>query len=1059
MTVRTLLPLLLSLAALATITLIVAFQDIPIGAQRAEIETQAELALGLPLEIDGRVSIRLLPNPTVALESVSVLAPAGWARREAITIETLELTVEAAALLDGRWVITDADLLSPNVFVEMAEDGTSNLDPLLTPPAGGTPAPLEIRRLGIENGRLHLLTPIHRRLLWVRTATMTAPRPGAPTDIEARLDYQGRAVEAALTVAPTDPTGGNAIRLRLHNAAAAASLEIDGRVAASNDFRGSARLTVADPAALIRPAWATADGSEDDDPAEAQPTTTVRADLDWSPPQLSLRNVVLEGALGTLTGTAVIGPDAARAELNATRLDGPHLEAMLAALTAADGAGLGEPGRALDLALTAARIDGLPQSVEGVAIGLRRAAGDEVVQLHTARATLDGTVRIEVVGDVIAGGPTATGRFDGDATIAAPSMSALLAPLTLEAPPWPALTGAVSVTGALSVDADGIVANRAIARLPNLTLSAARLSADWGGVQTVFNGAVFRLGPPDAAAATLEMTGAIDTQSGVLRADGALSVDRPRLTSTLLTGRDGGWSPTAPPIRFVGQVNGTDRSAEIEGAVTRGDLILDIAGLIEDALGRPHWDLEARLRHPSLLGLAGLDDPALEVLPLDLRGRIDGGFGVPLRVTADARILDRPTTVTATRDPNAADWTVLGRLAGLDWSAALRLSPGQVALDVGASGPDLTELARLTGLPSTPAGPVALDLSGVLSGAAAQIDALALTVGASDAHAHGTIDLAPDVPVVDLQVHVETLDMADLAPQDRADGPVFDPTPIPLRHLAALDGRIGVTVGRYIGRRPALRDIAFDARFDGGGLSIPELRAIVADAPMRARIEAVPIGTDDGRVRLSMTARDIDFGTLLAETGVSDRWEGRADIVVDVTARGTSEAAWAASADGRLGLALGRGVLRDTDIDLALWGVLRRLIPFLGDRDTPINCFANWYEMRDGIAELEAWVLDTPTMVLAGTGEVDLRTEQVDIRLTPRSKRLGPLSLSTPLTVTGPLADPAVIPDPAGLAGETLGALYRGLLSPVQRLLDLPTAADAQTNACKIAVEEIGALD
>ena len=72
------------------------------------------------------------------------------------------------------------------------------------------------------------------------------------------------------------------------------------------------------------------------------------------------------------------------------------------------------------------------------------------------------------------------------------------------------------------------------------------------------------------------------------------------------------------------------------------------------------------------------------------------------------------------------------------------------------------------------------------------------------------------------------------------------------------------------------------------------------------------------------------------------------------------------------------------------------------------------------------------------TGQVSLRDESLNLHVVTRPKDWSLLSLRTPVTITGTLADPAVGIEPKGLIGRVLGALALGAVAgPAAAILPL----------------------
>jgi len=137
---------------------------------------------------------------------------------------------------------------------------------------------------------------------------------------------------------------------------------------------------------------------------------------------------------------------------------------------------------------------------------------------------------------------------------------------------------------------------------------------------------------------------------------------------------------------------------------------------------------------------------------------------------------------------------------------------------------------------------------------------------------------------------------------------------------------------------------------------------------------------------------------------------------------------------------MGKGKINNKQLD-AIGGnfasvMLSIFNPFYKDaQHTSINCFVSGFDVKDGIASTTALVLNTDRMIVVGEGEINLKTEGLDMSLRPVSKKgsgsdvterlTGSLGeLARPFKLSGTLANPSRAIDPtqtAIVAGKLLG--------------------------------------
>jgi uncharacterized protein involved in outer membrane biogenesis len=140
---------------------------------------------------------------------------------------------------------------------------------------------------------------------------------------------------------------------------------------------------------------------------------------------------------------------------------------------------------------------------------------------------------------------------------------------------------------------------------------------------------------------------------------------------------------------------------------------------------------------------------------------------------------------------------------------------------------------------------------------------------------------------------------------------------------------------------------------------------------------------------------------------------------------------------------------------LDLWSanLVVALLPVPTGREAArLNCLATNFEIKDGLMKSTSSLLDTTGTIIRGRGTIDLGKEQLDLTVWPQAKREKFLSVSTPVTVTGPFGDFRVGVKPAGFIG-TLIRWYTSLIYvPFKWLTGERFAADG-TSTCFDAMD------
>ena len=120
-----------------------------------------------------------------------------------------------------------------------------------------------------------------------------------------------------------------------------------------------------------------------------------------------------------------------------------------------------------------------------------------------------------------------------------------------------------------------------------------------------------------------------------------------------------------------------------------------------------------------------------------------------------------------------------------------------------------------------------------------------------------------------------------------------------------------------------------------------------------------------------------------------------------------------------------------------------------------IKCAVVQFDIKSGVAASRAFVFNTRAGILAGKGEINLGTEQINFLLVPTPVKTE-LSLSTKLRVRGTMMDPRVSPDKLALLEKGASTLSTLAIGPLGLLA--PFAHLGAHNAHPCNIESIGQL-
>jgi AsmA family protein len=100
------------------------------------------------------------------------------------------------------------------------------------------------------------------------------------------------------------------------------------------------------------------------------------------------------------------------------------------------------------------------------------------------------------------------------------------------------------------------------------------------------------------------------------------------------------------------------------------------------------------------------------------------------------------------------------------------------------------------------------------------------------------------------------------------------------------------------------------------------------------------------------------------------------------------------------------------------------------------------------VAQANALVFDTTVVNIEGSGNINLKTEQMDLTLRPKPKDRSIASLRSPLYIRGTFGEPDVGPDMGRIAAKGAGAVIMGILNPLLAVLPLIEEGKGKDSNC-----------
>ena len=254
---------------------------------------------------------------------------------------------------------------------------------------------------------------------------------------------------------------------------------------------------------------------------------------------------------------------------------------------------------------------------------------------------------------------------------------------------------------------------------------------------------------------------------------------------------------------------------------------------------------------------------------------------------------------------------------------------------------------------------------------------------------------------------------------------------LPDRKALALDARIAADRLRY--RQVGLTEAAAHVRIMTNQITVDGVHLKIGSGTLNGEANLRLDGRLPGGIIQARAIR-LPIAEVLALAGVArDAGSGTLSGDISMSGQGDSWTRVADTARGHVTAFAENAELPRSWLDAAAFDV-RALGGKTGDR-IAVDCFIGNLVVDQGIGRFEPLLLDTTDHNLTGTGQIDWRSETIDLRIRSSAKR-PTLGLQAPVRVTGPLRNPTIAPE-AGVTGAQVGgAILLGIIAtPLAALL------------------------
>jgi uncharacterized protein involved in outer membrane biogenesis len=400
-------------------------------------------------------------------------------------------------------------------------------------------------------------------------------------------------------------------------------------------------------------------------------------------------------------------------------------------------------------------------------------------------------------------------------------------------------------------------------------------------------------------------------------------------------------------------------------------------------------------------------------------------------------------------------------------------------------GQDLADFYYLTGLalPNTP--PYDVAGTAVRDGMKFRIDDFHGRLGGSDINGKIAIDTGRERPKLTAVLNSRVLNLADLAaplgsdatPQKKSatlaapataasdgktntapggQGLLLPDADLQVARVRGMDADLDYNADSVMTAKLPLQKVQLHLVLDDGKITIAPLAFTLPEGRLSGSVSlnarpAVPV-TD-----IDMQLKNVDLSQFKPQSSSSPPLTG--DLVGHIKLHGVGSSVHKAASDanGDMTFVVPSGQMRAAFAELTGINVASGLGLLLAKKDenTDIRCAVANFRADNGDLKATTLVVDTSQVLITGGGDLNLRTEALDMSIRGQPKHIRLVRLRSPIEIHGSLLHPQVGLQAVSVLGQAGGAVALGtLLTPVAALLAFVDPGLAKNANCVALISQ-----
>ena len=406
---------------------------------------------------------------------------------------------------------------------------------------------------------------------------------------------------------------------------------------------------------------------------------------------------------------------------------------------------------------------------------------------------------------------------------------------------------------------------------------------------------------------------------------------------------------------------------------------------------------------------------------------------------------------------------IMGKVADLYTFNGLDLS-------IEAHAADMAGLRQAFGEAVPASGKV--DLSAFLTSEKSKIHISKLAILLDEGRIDGelTLDTAKLIPDLQADLNLTDLNLDKLLPAEKkaakvktgkakaatipAKEKLFSAEPLPFDNLSRANVRMTLRATNLLRNNETLKEAEIKINLQKGKLSASLLKHSAFHGELDNNIVIDTSGKGAPTVMIKFKAPRLELSELLTVGDGSAAVEGPLAIDISLLGQGSSLAQIMGSLNGNVYLLMEKGSANAKAIDMLVGGVTAMVGTMFAEQSskTQINCAICDLKFTNGMLKPQLIVLDTQYSTVFADGQVDLKKEQMDIKVSPQAKGVT-LSVAYPVRLHGKLNKPGIEIEKTDAILKT-GELWANIVYPPSALVKFSDLSGGRQNPCVSMVAE-----